>query len=178
MSAKVEIDSKTLASKAVILDIEGTTTSITFVKVSQCVIFSFSNKLRVFPTKTPLKTQLNMLCMEFIQFSREKSFNSHTKLKWPVTLPRKFFSKSFVPIHIRADSKWKLFYPQNCVYLYVYLFRTGISQQNFFFCEMKKFRYVWKCKKLWMKWPCIKLLIFAYTHRQSIHIIQTHTHII
>uniref|UniRef100_A0A336MM64 CSON002101 protein n=1 Tax=Culicoides sonorensis TaxID=179676 RepID=A0A336MM64_CULSO len=32
MSAKVEIDSKTLASKAVILDIEGTTTSISFVK--------------------------------------------------------------------------------------------------------------------------------------------------
>lgn len=33
MSAKVEIDSKTLGSKAVLLDIEGTTTSISFVKV-------------------------------------------------------------------------------------------------------------------------------------------------
>lgn len=111
MSAKVEINSKTLASKAVILDIEGTTTSISFVKVSQCVIWFFSHKFLLFPTKHPSKASRNGLRTQWRTFSRKKSLNSGRKVKWPVTLPRIFSPKIFCShTHIRADSKWKLFY--------------------------------------------------------------------
>lgn len=135
MSAKVEINSKTLASKAVILDIEGTTTSISFVKVSQCVILTFSNKFLVFLVKLTFKTQINVFCMQFMQFSREKSFNSGTKLKWPVTLPRNFLSKIFCSHthNIRADSKMEAILPIEMCMSYVRICVSyGNSQQKIF----------------------------------------------